>query len=500
MKRLRNSLIFIGLCLMVAALTGLAAEGDSGRKVLALSYPEGSTVSVKFGGTFRLPQASGEAKVERKKGSTEIEIELDEMKPASLFGGDLNTYVLWGISPEGQTDNLGEFILEGNRSKLDVTTSLSTFGLVVTAEPHFLVSSPSPFVVLENTRPTKDVGSLMTVSEVPYSGFEGELRADRETLTNLPESKGEVRPHLQAAATAVDLAERAGAGQYAPQEFEQAREALEIAQTASRSGASAEALTLKSHEAVRLAVHAQKTAQDKAYQEALAAERDANMQRLQTLKSSIQQAQTEAERARIETQQKQLQLEMERRAHDQAIANAREASAQAREAELRAERAQRRARDAASEAEAAREASAQAREKMRQALSEVVAIRSTARGLIVNLPDILFDFGKSTLRPEARETLSRVAGILSVSPVYDLRVEGHTDDVGSDEFNQDLSLRRAQSVRSYLIQSGLPAKMIAAEGFGESQPLVPNDSPENRQKNRRVEIVIANTPTSTDLP
>ncbi len=500
MKRYRNHLILVGLCLAMATLTGWAAERDSGRKVLALSYPEGPSVSVKFGGTFRLPNASGEAKVERKKGATEIEIELDEMKPASFFGGDLNTYVLWGISPEGQTDNLGEFILEGNRSKLDVTTSLSTFGLVVTAEPHFLVSTPSPFVVLENTRPTRDVGNLMTVSEIPYSGFEGDYRADRETLSNLPESKGEVRPHLRAAGTAVELAERAGAGQYAPAELEKAREALEIAETAAGGGASAQALMLKSHEAIRLAVRAQKTAEEKAYQEALAAERDANMQRLETLESGIQQAQTQAERARIETQQKQLQLEMERRAHEQAIENAREASAQAREAELRAERAQRQARDAASEAEAAREASAQAREKMRMALSEVVAIRTTARGLIVNLPDILFDFGKATLRPEARETLSRVAGILSVSPVYDLRVEGHTDDVGSDEFNQDLSLRRAQSVRGYLIQAGLPAKMIEAEGFGETQPLVPNDSSENRQKNRRVEIVISNAPTSADLP
>src|SRR3990172_1533570 len=100
------------------------------RSALGLTYPEGVTIGIKFKGTDRLPDASGEAKVERKRGMTEVEIELDEMKPASYFGGDIATYVLWIVSPEGHVDNTGEFVLEGNRSKLNVSTPLETFGNV----------------------------------------------------------------------------------------------------------------------------------------------------------------------------------------------------------------------------------------------------------------------------------------------------------------------------------------------------------------------------------
>lgn len=154
------------------------------RQILALTYPEGPTISVRFQGTSRLPGASGEAKVERKKGMTEIEIELDEMKPATAFGGDYNTYVLWIVSPEGQVDNVGEFILQGNRSKLDVSTPLETFGMLVSAEPHFLVGLPSRFVVLENTEPTVDLGPLK-VSELRYRGHEGIYRFDNESLAEV---------------------------------------------------------------------------------------------------------------------------------------------------------------------------------------------------------------------------------------------------------------------------------------------------------------------------
>jgi hypothetical protein len=185
------------------------------RHSLGLTYPEGTTLSVKFRGTQRLPKASGEAKVETKKGATEIEIELDEMKPAYYFGGDYNCYVLWIASPEGHVDNAGEFILEGNRSKLNVSTPLETFGMFVTAEPHFLVRTPSRFVVLENTRPTRDIAPIKT-AQIEYRGFEGVYNYSQETLVQDPEAKGEVRVELRQARTAVELAEQAGAAEFAP--------------------------------------------------------------------------------------------------------------------------------------------------------------------------------------------------------------------------------------------------------------------------------------------
>ena len=197
-------------------------------------------------------------------------------------------------------------------------------------------------------------------------------------------------------------------------------------------------------------------------------------------------------------------IEMEQRAREHAMAEAREEAEKRRLAEQRAAEATReatrmasarnqaeldaqRARDEAARANAEREA---ARNQMRQALSLVVETRETARGLILSLPDILFDFDKSTLRPEARETLSRVCGVLSVARGYDLSVEGHTDSIGADAYNQTLSEKRAEAVRSYFGGCELPSVEVTARGFGKTKPIASNDTTEGRQKNRRVEIVI----------
>ncbi len=127
---------------------------------------------------------------------------------------------------------------------------------------------------------------------------------------------------------------------------------------------------------------------------------------------------------------------------------------------------------------------------MREALSAVVETRETVRGLVVNLPDILFDFDKATLKPQAKEILSKVCGIIIVAGEFRLSIEGHTDSVGTDEYNQGLSERRAESVRSYMAGCGLSSLTLTSKGFGEIQPIESNDTAEGRQRNRRVEIVI----------
>lgn len=477
------------------------------RESMALSYPEGTTISLKLQGTHRLPKASGEAKVLRKKGSTEIEIELDELKPATFFGGDYNTYVLWTVSPEGHVTNAGEFILQGNRSKLNVTTPLETFGLFVTAEPHFLVSSPSRFVVLENTRPVRDLGNPIQISQISYRGFEGVYNFERETLANVPEIKGEVRVDLQQARTAVELAERAQAEQFASEELNQAREALRKTEEAAASNVDRRVVMGQGHETVRLAVAAQKLAEERAFQAALEAERKAKAEEISQLEQGLQAAQSEAERSRLLAEQRELQRQMEARARREAALRADEAARRAaeeerlrREAEARARRAQEQAQQLAAaktEAELAAQRAGQEREearaRMQQALGLVAETRETARGIIVNLPDILFDFGQARLRPQAREVLSKIAGILLVSRGYQLKVEGHTDNVGSDAFNQKLSEKRARSVYDYLVQSGVSPDIITTEGFGKTRPLALNTTAAGRQKNRRVEIVIEDT-------
>jgi len=117
----------------------------------------------------------------------------------------------------------------------------------------------------------------------------------------------------------------------------------------------------------------------------------------------------------------------------------------------------------------------------------------------VNLSDVLFDFGKFTLRPPTREKLAKISGIVLAHPGLKLEVEGHTDDIGSEEFNQKLSEQRADTVRGYLIEQGLNGDMITAMGFGKTMPAVPNTSGVNRQKNRRVEMVVSGEIIGTKL-
>jgi hypothetical protein len=193
-----------------------------------------SAVSVKLEDTERLPGASGEAKLERKNGVTEVEIELDEMKPAWAFGGDFNTYLLWAISVEGHVDNLGEFVLDGNRAKLDVSTSLDEFGLIVTAEPHFMVRNPGPFVVLGSVSVSKELRPPEQV-ELEIVSSHPAYRYERESLAGVAEAGSKVRSALRQAQVAVQLAGRARAGMLAPEAYEAARDSLLMAEGAAET-------------------------------------------------------------------------------------------------------------------------------------------------------------------------------------------------------------------------------------------------------------------------
>lgn len=459
-----------------------------GRSAMAISYPEGPTISMKFKGTHRLPTASGEAKVERKRGMTEIEIELDEMKPASYFGGDYATYVLWVVSPEGQVDNIGEFILRGNRSKLNVSTPQQTFALFVTAEPHFLTSTPSRFVVLENTHPKNHItGQMLKVSTIKYKGYEGAYNYRQETLVSDPEAKGETRSDVRQAVVAVKLAERAGAEKFARTELEHAREALKKTLDADEANVDPKQLMVLGHETVRLSVEAETLSVERSAQAALDQERNQKAQEISSLKQSAEQAKLDAERAQLEEQRR-----TEEAARLAALeARKREEEARKREeAEARAAALSQANNAAALEAERIKRERDEARGRLQSALSRIVETRVTVRGLIVNLPDILFDVDRATLKPQARETLSKVCGILQVAGGNNLSIEGHTDSTGSDEHNQSLSERRAKTVSDYLTSCGLPSDHLMSKGFGEQQPLETNDTAQGRQRNRRVEIVI----------
>jgi outer membrane protein OmpA-like peptidoglycan-associated protein len=450
------------------AQTALPAQSDRAGEIMALTYPEGKTVSVKFQGTTRLPEAKGEAKVERKKGTTEIEIELDEMRPAILFGGDFNTYVFWTVSPEGYVNNVGEFVLDGNRGKLNVTTRLETFGMVVTAEPHFLVQSPSRFVVLENSSKEKLDASIQT-SQIRYQAQQSEYKFQRESLPKNLEATSEMRSDVSQAKKAVELAERSQAEKYSLVKLTEARLLLRKTEEAVRGRLDKKEITNLGKETVRLAYQAQTEAEQAQADERKRAQ-EAEQQRLTA---------EAAEASRRAAEEAAKRQEDARRAEEAA----RRAAA---EVEARTEAAQR-AQAAAARATQERE---EARKRMQEALGRIAETRDSARGLIVNLPDILFDTAKSTLQPQAREVISRIAGVLMVQPGLSLKIEGHTDSQGSDEYNMTLSQHRAESVKEYLTQAGVKQEIITTQGLGETTPVADNSTADGRQKNRRVEIII----------
>ncbi|MBM3779556.1 MAG: OmpA family protein, partial [Acidimicrobiia bacterium] len=173
-----------------------------------------------------------------------------------------------------------------------------------------------------------------------------------------------------------------------------------------------------------------------------------------------------------------------------------EADRQRAEAERMAALAAREAAErdaAAAREEAARLAQerAELRDQIQQQLNVILETRQTARGLIVNMSDVLFDFDKATLKPGAREKLAKIAGIIMAHPDLQIEIEGHADSTGSDDYNQGLSERRAESVRRFLVDEGVDGAHVQAHGFGESRPVASNDTDAGRQQNRRVDLVIS---------
>ena len=506
-----------------------------GRTTPAVNYRHrAGATRVDFRGTPLLPDANGEAKIESKQGYIEVEVEFDDLSPATKFGPEYLTYVMWAITPEGRATNLGEVLLNGSRSKLNVTTELQAFGLVVTAEPYFAVSQPSDVVVMENVvRP--DTRGAVDVVDAKYELLKRGTYLLSSNPRDLParQLEPDVPLELYEARNAVHFARIAGADEYAVDTFQKAsgllakaeemydkdrgrRATIGVAREAAQAAEDSRLIALQRREAEIVArdrrltlereaaarsaeANALRRAREQEQQRALAEnDRRRAEEQLRAAERSAEEAaaraareRTSLETERLETERRRAEAEAARVAAERAKAEA-EASVQ----KLAAERA-----DAEARAQAAQQSAAQAereraelREKLQQQLNIILETRESARGLIVNMSDVLFDTAKATLKPGAREKLARVAGVLLAYPGLEITVEGHTDSVGTDKYNQDLSERRAASVRGYLVSQGIPRETIEAMGFGESRPVVTNDTASGRQQNRRVELVIAGEP------
>ena len=467
------------------------------RTTKAINYHHRTgTTHIDFRGTELMPTARGEARVESQMGSTKIDTALDHMMPASQFGPEYMTYVLWGITPEGRAVNLGEVALQGDHAKLLSTTDLQTFGLIVTAEPYFAVTQPSDVVVAENFVRADTTGTIEQVDAKYELLQRGQYIFHREQYQRVRlNPKGPLQ--LAEAENAVEIARLAGADRYAADTFQKATIDLKNAEDFYNHGRNSKEAETDAREAAQMAEDARIITFRKIREEQLAAERAAAAQ------AKVEAGQA-AEQARLE-QQRRAQADADRLAAEKAKMEAEQAAADAAQQKAVADRARADAlaqqQAAVAEADRARQAAQQAenektqlRERLRQQLNMILETRETARGLIVNISDVLFDFNKYDLKPGAREKMAKVSGILLAYPGLKIQVEGHTDSIGTDEYNLKLSQERSDSVRNYLVSQGVPAPTVTSVGFGKANPVASNDTAAGRQQNRRVELVVSGQP------
>jgi outer membrane protein OmpA-like peptidoglycan-associated protein len=456
-------------------------------------HRSGST-TIGFQGTPLLAGAKGEAKVTSERGAITVEARFEGLTPANGFGREYLTYVLWAISSDGRAQNLGEVLPAGTRNNIRVTTALQSFGMIVTAEPYFSVTEPSDMVVLQNViRQDKTSGVLETVNANYFLLPRGTYAetAGPHSVAN-PITRNEHSPlELYEADNAVRIAQDSGADKYAPEIMKQAQLDLQNASSMDTSKHRDEKMEITdAREAVQRAEDARIASLRKQAAEQQAAtvmakeqaQADAAQSQQQAAQSQQQaaQSQLEAQQAQMQAQQAKLQADQAQAAKAQADAARELAEAQAAEARAKAAEAGKSAEDANA-----------VREKLRQQLNTVLATSETARGLIVNMSDVLFDTGKYTLKPGTQVSLAKVAGILQSYPGLKVQVEGYTDSIGSDDFNQKLSDNRAAGVKNFLISQGVSSGNITSEGFGKNDPVADNATSSGRTQNRRVNMVVS---------
>ncbi len=460
---------------------------------------QGGAARIGFQASSLMPSATGEAKVEGKKANLEIDARFQGLEDSTKFGLEYLTYVLWAISPQGRAVNLGELTLDHGKGRIKTFTDMQTFGMIVTAEPYSAVSQPGNTLVLENVVDAAGediVAKYELLGSGTYSSVNTHIQdaifgIDPNTPRELFEARNAVR-----------IAHIAAADKYAPTILAKADQQLRDAESTYRSKQDKRSIEAAAREAAQTAEEARVMAvKQKTEEEAqahAAAEKKAAEER-----AARARAEAEAQaRARQEAEAARLQAE---RAKAEAQKAAEEAARQKQEAEQAKAEALAQQQALAAEADKARQAAAQSeqlrqqaekekqelRARLLQQLNTVLATRDTARGLIANMSDVLFKSGSYELMPGARERLAKVSGIVLAYPSLRLSVEGHTDSIGTDDYNQQLSEHRAEAVRDYLVQQGIPADSIQASGFGKTAPVASNDTPEGRQQNRRVELVLS---------
>src|SRR5579864_3830433 len=522
---MRKNLAVFGLLLFssFAVITQLQAQAAPGQAsatppagsvthtTKAVNYRlRGEAVQIGFHGTDLMSNASGDAKVEGKKSSNEIDAKFENLDDPTRFGLEYLTYVLWAVSPQGRAVNLGELVLDHHSSHVKAITDIQTFGMIVTAEPYFAVNQPGNVVIMENAIPAgfrqENIdANFELLARGTYSSTQTHIEnaifgIDNKTPRSLFEARNAVR-----------IAHNALADKYAPTIIAKAQQQLGAAEAAYAQKQGKSAIDTAARETVETAEEARVMAvKKKAEEDAAAAgaareaaakaqadaearrRADAEQARMQAeaAKAQADAARAEAERMKLEAQHAAQHAAAEQ-AKQQADAARASAEAQQQALAVEADKARKAAEDSDRLRQQAEKEKADLRARLLAQLNTILATRDSARGLIANMSDVLFKTGSFELLAGARERLAKVSGIVLAYPGMHIEIEGHTDSIGGDDYNMTLSQHRAEAVRDYLVQQGIPNGTIVARGLGKAGPVATNDTPEGRQQNRRVELVLS---------
>jgi outer membrane protein OmpA-like peptidoglycan-associated protein len=490
-------------------------QSDVARRTVAVTYPLDETVVVKFRGTTLLPRLKGEAKVKRAgRRGTRVELAIDNLPRANELGGIYTTFVLWAISPSGSVDNLGEIKRGGSAyiaSKLDVTTPLQTFALIVTAEPHFLMKVPSRMVVLENIAPQQPGKSEIETVNVQYIGNSSDYFRDPKVPEIASSDFKDIPVSLLGARQAINLARFAGAQQDAPQELQEAEDLLLAAEKALRFNEPNADVDAKARKATSFGVKAEEMA---ATRRASRLRREDTQRRDEALRS----AETTAASFQREIEQLRSDLDREQRARELAERDAASANEQLREqrsevARLRDELATvraegetakinlariegaKRAEDERREAEAREQQRRVAEASLKQALAKFGAVKETAKGFQLLLPESIWSAPRAaTLSSAAAARLEPLAALVASNPDYQIVIETYTDSKGDEVSLQQLTQERARQLSDRFQAAGVDAARLQANGMGAANPLATNATLTGRARNRRTEITFTVAP------
>lgn len=503
---------FFALLLLFSFGMTASAQVDVPRRTTAITYPLDDLVYVQFRGTTRFPRMKGEAKIKRtNRNGTEIDLSVSKMPRPFELGAGYATYVLWAISPEGQVDNLGEIKRRGTfefDSKISVTTKLQTFALIITAEPHFLVTRPSQEIMLENLSPYTQTGKIITTTpSIQYFGNSSDYFRDSRTPEIAEVDYSKTPSTILQARQAVALAKYAGADRDAGVELQEAASLLTNAEEAWKAGRPEESVDIAARQSVSAAVKAESTALVRKDARNKRDEKSRTDAEIRAAESKVQDAQGEVENLKAqlaaETRNREL-AERDGQNYSETIKELRAEIGRLREDLGRTRVEADNAKAKLEQAESARRSSEEQREKdaranaltagepaLMQSLRKFGAVAKNERGIVLTLPENFWASIRSTsFAPAADTKLSSIAQLLNENADYRVMIESHTDNRGTDEELAALTQQRSQAISDRLSGFGISGSRIEAKGFAGTIPVAPNTTNANRAKNRRVQLVL----------